>query len=183
MAWKQLRRPRLQGLAKSRGGGDAAARASTERRRLRRSSRGGLACRGTAAPGIEARPHGPAQAGGGAAAGVMRRWGGSRTGRRQPTRGAGRLRRLRAGGAATRRRPHGLVAVSGGECPRAWRCTVARLGMKKLLKPCAENRKITEELDFLSQSMSYYSSCYNFSPCILLRLSLVIYGMIFSFCS
>jgi len=129
------------------------------------------------------RPHGPAQAGGGAAAGVLRRWGGSRTGRRQPTRGAGRLRRLRAGGAATRRRPHGLVAVSGGECPRAWRCTVARLGMKKLLKPCTENRKITEELDFLSQSMSYYSSCYNFSPCILLRLSLVIYGMIFSFCS
>ena len=43
------------------------------------------------------RPHGPAQAGGGAAAGVLRRWGGSRTGRRQPTRGAGRLRRLRAG--------------------------------------------------------------------------------------
>ena len=129
------------------------------------------------------RPHGPAQAGGGAAAGVLRRWGGSRTGRRQPTRGAGRLRRLRAGGAATRRRPHGLVAVSGGECPRAWRCTVARLGMKKLLKPCTENRKITEELDFLSQSMSYYSSCYNFSPCILLRLSLVIYGMIFSFFS
>ena len=96
-AWKQLRRPRLQGLAKNCGGGDAAARVSTERRPRHRSSRGGLACRGTAAPGIGARPHGPAQAGGGAAAGVLRRWGGSRTGRRQPTRGAGRLRRLRAG--------------------------------------------------------------------------------------
>ena len=61
-AWKQLRRPRLQGLAKNCGGGDAAARVSTERRPRHRSSRGGLACRGTAAPGIGARPHGPAQA-------------------------------------------------------------------------------------------------------------------------
>ena len=94
------------------------------------SSRGGLACKDAATQGSAAAQAGAG--GSGAAAGVLRCRGGSRMGRRQPTRGAGRLRRLLAG----------VLRRGGG-----------RTGLVRRVPPCLEmyrseigDEKITETL-------------------------------------